>query len=97
MSGQVGRLKPGCRRSPLARDDGYRLGLDIPNPAGDHITWSFHNPRPMTVQVLDALGRTVISAGNYEHSLDISGLSSGSYLLELRDSNMRFCARFIKY
>ena len=69
----------------------------FPNPAGDHITWSFHNPRPMTVQVLDALGRTVISAGNYEHSLDISGLSSGSYLLELRDSNMRFCARFIKY
>ena len=69
----------------------------FPNPAKDRITWNVPASFPMlSARVLDALGRVVMSANPRAGSLDISELSHGSYLLELRGPSGPLRARFVK-
>lgn len=69
----------------------------FPNPAKDRITWNVPASFPMqSARVLDALGRVVRTVDAKAGSLDISGLSNGSYLLELRGASGPLRARFVK-
>ena len=69
----------------------------FPNPAKDRITWNAPNSfREQTARVLDALGRVVLTAHAKTGSLDISGLTNGSYVLELRGTSGPLRARFVK-
>lgn len=68
-----------------------------PNPANDRISWpSLGSVQVRTAYVLDALGRTVLTADAKAGTLDISGLSRGSYVLELRGNQEPLRARFVK-
>lgn len=69
----------------------------FPNPVKDRITWNAPNSfREQTARVLDALGRVVLTAHAKTGSLDISGLTNGSYVLELRGTSGPLRARFVK-
>lgn len=67
-----------------------------PNPAQDRIAWRMAQPGPRAVRVLDALGRLVIASPQAAGSLDISSLTPGGYMLELRNGKDLMRARFFK-
>jgi photosystem II stability/assembly factor-like uncharacterized protein len=76
----------------LASSEELRLS---PNPSSNNITLiTKSNPIPNTVEIYDALGRTVlyfkIPAFTTSHRIDISHLVSGAYLAKAGSRIMRF-------
>lgn len=66
-----------------------------PNPASDKLYIKGLNTENSMVAVYDILGNKVISSSfNFEDNLDVSMLSSGTYILKLEGSNSNF--KFIK-
>jgi len=59
-----------------------------PNPASNVITVQSKNDNKIaSFQVLDLLGKEVISAKNINNKLDVSNVSSGMYLLQINSDN----------
>lgn len=59
-----------------------------PNPAGDHVTVSVNaaSAQISGIAIYDMLGKTILSQktqGNTSETIDVSGISSGIYLLEV--------------
>jgi subtilisin family serine protease len=82
---------------PVGRGAGQPsyVGLDLhPNPA-TNATWlslQLDRPEVATLRIIDATGRTVrerrlnLAGGQQTHELDLQGLASGLYLVELQGS-----------
>ena len=71
-----------------------------PNPAANTMTIRLPSAtRALQLRVLDALGR-VLRTGTLTNpqstELDVSGLPTGAYLLELRDAERSWVQRFVK-
>lgn len=71
----------------------------FPNPARDMI--NINLPSEMTagnsIEILDPLGRVVaVINDNYEGTIDISGLSTGTYFLRINTGNQIFTGKFLK-
>jgi hypothetical protein len=66
-----------------------------PNPAGQNVTISFSNAgaSTSTVEFLDAIGQLVSSdilenaAGNYKHTVDLSGFAKGVYMIHVTSND----------
>ncbi|TDN36063.1 T9SS type A sorting domain-containing protein [Hymenobacter sp. UV11] len=69
-----------------------------PNPAASVLTLSLSSNAELTsVEVLDALGKTVNTARYQgQGQLDVSGLAGGLYLLRASDGQHTFVQRFVK-
>jgi len=66
-----------------------------PNPASTELVISVSNFQPQWLTVYDLNGRAV-SERKFIRKLDISKLSAGSYLIELRDANTSVKRTFVK-
>ena len=90
----------------IADQDGPFTGISIhPNPANDMLQVSFalSDILPVRLELLDVLGQTVLGrdlgprSGELRETLDLSGLSSGAYFLELRAGGRSSTHRVVKY
>ena len=77
-----------------------------PNPVRDRATISFEatGNQPVRYQVYDLTGRMVqtetmgsFNEGSHEHSIDLSNLGAGSYILRLEQGQQVSTAKFIVY
>jgi hypothetical protein len=77
----------------LGAPDAVTLAAPYPNPAGDRATIRYTIPegrQDVQLELFDVMGRRVrtlvrgTEAGRHQHRIDVSGLSSGVYLLRLR-------------
>jgi hypothetical protein len=68
-----------------------------PNPATDRLAWHTLGANDAgRICVLDALGRTVITADARPGVLNVAGLSAGNYIVELRTAQGLLRSRFSK-
>lgn len=70
--------------------------LTFPNPATDRLAWRTATPFAGRAVVLDAMGRKLIDADAGTLVVNVTGLSPGSYVLELRNARQLLRSRFIK-
>jgi hypothetical protein len=69
----------------------------FPNPAVDKIFIDFENSKNVTVEIFNTLGEKVnTNYSSTDKSIDISALTSGSYILSLRTDKGNVCKRFVK-
>ncbi len=86
---QGGAVNVGAEREPATA-----FGLSLyPNPVSDRatLTFSLENPAPVTVELVDVLGRRLrtwapgtLPAGAYQIAIDRAGLPAGLYLIRWR-------------
>lgn len=77
----------------------------FPNPVADELTvqTEFERPQSIQITVSSVLGQRVMSlseyvpAGAYRKALNLSGLSTGTYLLEVSDGSRRYVEQIVKY
>ena len=82
------------------------LSLNVyPNPASDVVkfTTTFAKASKVDVRIMDITGRVVntvnlgnVTAGSQTFSIDVSGLTNGSYMLEFTTDDSRGIAKFTK-
>ena len=65
-----------------------------PNPAADRLNINC-NEAVREVSVIDMAGRTVINAGS-EHTLNVSGLAAGVYVVRVATENGIGMQKFVK-
>ncbi|MDW5290818.1 T9SS type A sorting domain-containing protein [Formosa sp. PL04] len=72
--------------------------LVYPNPVSDIITIDFKSSNTAKMQIIDYLGKTVISdeIQNGTKSIDLSHLSSGLYFIKVSDKQETFTRKIIK-
>jgi hypothetical protein len=105
-------LAPRELKPPLFQDGNppenpnYPFWVDDPwpNPASDRLSLnaSFHKSGPVTVRIVDGLGRIRIrkslridQAGTQDLNLDISSLPSGSYMISVESWSRRTSHSFV--
>jgi hypothetical protein len=77
----------------------------FPNPVADELTiqTEFDRPHNIQITVSSVLGQRVLSiaeqapAGAYRKALNLSGLPTGTYLLEVSDGSRRYVEQVLKY
>ncbi|MBL7984652.1 MAG: T9SS type A sorting domain-containing protein [Flavobacteriales bacterium] len=67
-----------------------------PNPCSDRLFLKGSAPIAPRIQVLDALGRTVLERAYTANGLDVSDLTKGSYLLRISSPDGQRMVRFVK-
>ncbi|MDW5290826.1 T9SS type A sorting domain-containing protein [Formosa sp. PL04] len=72
--------------------------LVYPNPGSDLITIDFKSSNTAKIQIIDYLGKTVISdeIQNGKKAIDLSHLSSGLYFIKVSDEQETFIRKIIK-
>ena len=76
-----------------------RLNVEVyPNPAINAIKFNIDNPNniELLIQVVDLKGQLVQSETKKDQQLNISGLSSGSYILSVQKGREIYSSTFIK-
>ena len=66
-----------------------------PNPATTEINILFHSANNFTIEIINALGKTVSRTQN-QNKIDISQLSEGFYFLIVKTDNISYSGKFIK-
>ena len=83
--------------APLSTPDFELQQLSIfPNPAVNTLQWENPNGLTLTANVYSIDGKLLISDDSNSNAVDLSGLASGVYLLELSSENGRSIKRFVK-
>ena len=69
-----------------------------PNPCTDGLNISYDSKEQFTYQITDAAGRIYTTTDKGNNQLDVSGLSSGVYLLKMtnKENNQVAVRQFIK-
>jgi hypothetical protein len=72
----------------------------FPNPASSQINLSFDNSfENASLKITSILGQTVLEKQNISgnnFSFDVSNLSNGTYLVQVKDGSSRSTSKFIK-
>ncbi|MFC0184148.1 T9SS type A sorting domain-containing protein [Pseudarcicella hirudinis] len=67
-----------------ATEEFNEMGTKVfPNPTAEYINLALEKSQPALVRLTDSMGKLVLetSVSGYENKLDVSKLSSGTYLL----------------
>lgn len=99
----VGVSAPGSVNTPeelTAENDGFHV---YPNPAHDQLMVDMENTfnGKVEIRILDMYGRVIASemiqkdASNMLHSLDLNGLKTGTYFVEVKDASQRSMKLFM--
>jgi aminopeptidase N len=84
----------------LDTDESINSFTFLPNPANNKLNLSFSSNNQLTrsIKILDLNGKVRIfhTSDLNRFALDISGLSAGSYILQIEEANATFSKKFIK-
>lgn len=75
----------------MAADDFF-----YPNPAGDNLYFNNTGSTPARVSIYDMHGRMVFTKPVTEHSVDISSLAKGVYLIKLEHEGKTLIDKLMK-
>lgn len=82
---------------PIA-DDVQNNFIVYPNPAANSVTIDFKSTGTAKMEIIDSLGGTILSGDieNGTETVDLSGLSSGMYIIKVSDGAETFTKKVIK-
>jgi hypothetical protein len=91
------KLSDGCSLTAVE----YKKTLaDIklfPNPANNFISFNgFPANGIIHYSILNLLGQTILESDTHNHSIDVSDLASGQYILSLQSDEQQAAKQFVK-
>lgn len=93
----VNRLSDGCS---LTAVEYKKITTDIklfPNPANNFISFNgFSNNGITHYNIVNLYGQTILESDTYNHSIDVSDLAAGQYILTLQSDEMQAVKQFVK-
>lgn len=94
----VGKLPNNIYASASSATSSEKYGKEsiklYPNPATNRVFLTTENNAH--IQIFDLLGKELINTTYQSHGIDISGLSGGTYLMNIQDDNQSQTIRFVK-
>jgi CubicO group peptidase (beta-lactamase class C family) len=93
----INKLSDGCTLTSVSKnkaDIDFRI---FPNPARNFISFSGFSDAGMTrYSIVNLYGQTLLEDETHNHSIDISALASGQYILTLENEQSKSVKQFIK-
>lgn len=94
----VGNLPNNIYASASSATNSEKYGKEsiklYPNPATNRVFLTTENNAH--IQIFDLLGKELINTTYQSHGIDISGLSAGTYLMNIQNDNQSQTIRFVK-
>lgn len=94
----INKLSSGCITTSIETEQRKNVELKLfPNPANNFISFSgFNDERNIHYSITNIYGQIVIENETNNHSLDISELASGAYILNVQSDEKQATKQFIK-
>ncbi len=93
----INKLSDGCMPSGLTTNKTTGELKLFPNPANNFITFrGFSEMKTIRYSITNLFGQTMTEGETQNHTLDISGLSEGAYILTLQSEDRMATRQFIK-